>query len=108
PISAMNTPMTPHARPLAWNKQLKFTLARVNPTGTRYFRFFPPEFSETPRCSAFCRIAPSVLLNLLAIFLAGVLARASDLNSRTAASVHARRLAFFLGIVPPKLLSNHL
>ena len=59
------------------------------------------ELRETPRWRAFCRIAPSVLLNLRAIFGAGVFFLASCLNSRTSAADHARRLIFFFGMSSP-------
>ncbi len=39
---------------------------------------------------AFCRVAPSVRFRDLAIFLAGVLLRASVLSSRTCADVQVR------------------
>ncbi len=47
--------------------------------------------SDSPMLHAFCRVAPSVLFNFLAIFLAGVLVFAIDFNPRTSATVHARR-----------------
>ena len=40
--------------------------------------------------NAFCRVAPSVRFRDLAIFLAGVFLRASDLSSRTCTAVQAR------------------
>jgi hypothetical protein len=48
--------------------------------------------------NAFCRVAPSLRLRLLAIFLAGVLLRAADFNSRTSVLVQARRLEFLLAM----------
>jgi hypothetical protein len=48
--------------------------------------------------NAFCRVAPSLRLRLLAIFLAGVLLRAADFNSRTSALVQTRRLEFLLAM----------
>ena len=39
---------------------------------------------------AFCRVAPSVRLSVLAIFAADTFFRASDLRSRTCAAVQAR------------------
>ncbi len=54
------------------------------------------ESSDNPRLNAFCRVAPSVRLRDLAIFLAGVFFRASDLSSRTCTDVHSRLFdAFF-------------
>jgi hypothetical protein len=57
------------------------------------------EFSETPKASAFWRVAPTVLLSALAIFGAGVLLRAIVFNSFTSLLVHSRRFAF-LAMVP--------
>ena len=51
--------------------------------------------------NAFCRVAPSVLLNLLAIFAAAVFFFAMLFNSRTSVAVHARRFFDFLAINPP-------
>jgi len=51
---------------------------------------------------AFCRVAPSVLLNFLAIFLAGVFVFAIAFNPRTSAMVHARRFLTFLAIEHPQ------
>jgi hypothetical protein len=51
--------------------------------------------------NAFCRVAPSVLFNFLAILAAGVFLRAMVLSSRTSPEVHARRFFDFLGINPP-------
>ena len=48
--------------------------------------------------NAFCRVAPSLRLRLLAIFLAGVLLRAADFNSRTSALVQGRRFEFLLAM----------
>ena len=48
--------------------------------------------------NAFCRVAPSLRLRLLAIFLAGVLLRAADFNSRTSALVQARLFEFLLAM----------
>ena len=58
----------------------------------------PRELSDNPRLNAFCRVAPSLRLRLLAIFLAGVLLRAADFNSRTSALVQGRRFEFLLAI----------
>ena len=58
----------------------------------------PRESSDNPRLNAFCRVAPSLRLRLLAIFLAGVLLRAADFNSRTSAFVQARLFEFLLAI----------
>jgi hypothetical protein len=48
--------------------------------------------------NAFWRVAPSLRLRLLAIFLAGVLLRAADFNSRTSPLVQGRRFEFLLAI----------
>ena len=48
--------------------------------------------------NAFCRVAPSLRLRPLAIFLAGVLLRAADFNSRTSALVQARLFVFRLAM----------
>jgi hypothetical protein len=57
------------------------------------------EFSETPKASAFWRVAPTVRFSALAIFGAGVLLRAIVFNSFTSLLVHSRRFAF-LAMVP--------
>jgi hypothetical protein len=59
------------------------------------------ESSESPMLNAFCRVAPSVLRNFLAILAAGVFLRAIVFSSRTSVEVHARRFFDFLGINPP-------
>jgi hypothetical protein len=59
------------------------------------------ESSESPMLNAFCRVAPSVLFNFLAILAAGVFLRAMVFSSRTSVEVHARRFFDFLGINPP-------
>ena len=46
--------------------------------------------SDNPRLNAFCRVAPSVLLNVRAMFAARVLLAASLFNLRTSLAVHAR------------------
>jgi hypothetical protein len=48
--------------------------------------------------NAFCRVAPSLRLRPLAIFLAGVLLRAADFNSRTSVLVQARLFVFRLAM----------
>jgi hypothetical protein len=58
----------------------------------------PRESSDNPRLNAFCRVAPSLRLRLLATFFADVLFRAADFNSRTSALVQGRRFEFFLAI----------
>lgn len=50
--------------------------------------------------NAFCRVAPSVRFNFLAIFDAGVFLFAMVFNSRTSPEVHARRFVL-LAIEPP-------
>jgi len=57
--------------------------------------------------NAFCRVAPSVLLNFLAIFAAGVFLFAIALNPRTSIAVQARRLVDALAIeLPPRSDDN--
>jgi hypothetical protein len=58
--------------------------------------------------NAFCRVAPSVLLNLLAIFAAAVFFFAMLFNSRTSVAVHARRFFDFLAINPPFSKDNKI
>jgi hypothetical protein len=65
------------------------------------------ESSDNPRLNAFCRVAPSLRLRLLAIFLAGVLLRAADFNSRTSAFVQARLFEFLLAIYGSPNLDVH-
>ena len=50
--------------------------------------------------NAFCRVAPCVLFNLLAILAAGIFLRASVFSSRTWMGVHAR-LFFHFSCKPP-------
>lgn len=50
---------------------------------------------------AFCRVAPSVLRSLLAIFAAAVFFFANALSSRTSPAVQARRFFALLAIRPP-------
>jgi hypothetical protein len=61
-------------------------------------RRHPRESSDNPRLNAFCRVAPSMRLRVLAIFLAGVLLRAADFSSRTSALVQARLFEFLLAM----------
>jgi hypothetical protein len=58
------------------------------------------ESSESPMLNAFCRVAPSVLFNFLAILEAGVFLFAIDFSSRTSLEVHARRFFVLLAIEP--------
>jgi hypothetical protein len=51
--------------------------------------------------NAFCRVAPSVLFNFLAILAAGVFIFAIVFSSRTSPEVHARRFFDFFAIEPP-------
>jgi hypothetical protein len=46
--------------------------------------------SDNPRLNAFCRVAPSVLLNVRAMFAARVLLDAILFNLLTSLAVHAR------------------
>jgi hypothetical protein len=48
--------------------------------------------------NAFCRVAPSVRLNFLAILAAGVFLRAIVFSSRTSTEVHARRFLDFFAV----------
>src|SRR5271154_5863386 len=59
------------------------------------------ESSESPMLNAFWRVAPSVLLNFLAIRDALAFLRAIVFSSRTSAEVHARRFFFLFAIKPP-------
>jgi hypothetical protein len=59
------------------------------------------ESSESPMLNAFCRVAPSVLFNFLAILDAGVFLFAMVFSSRTSPEVHARRFFVLLAIKPP-------
>jgi hypothetical protein len=59
------------------------------------------ESSDSPILKAFCRVAPSVLFNFLAMLAAGVFLRAIDFRSRSSAAVHARRFFGLLAIKPP-------
>jgi hypothetical protein len=59
------------------------------------------ESSESPMLNAFCRVAPSVLRNFLAILAAAVFFFAKVFNSRTSVAVQARRFFDFLAISPP-------
>jgi hypothetical protein len=58
------------------------------------------ESSESPMLNAFCRVAPSVRFNFLAILEAGVFLFAIVFSSRTSDEVHARRFVL-LAIEPP-------
>ena len=55
------------------------------------------ESSDSPRLKAFCRVAPSVRLSVLAMLSARVFFRESVFNVRTSDGVHERRFEF-LGI----------
>jgi hypothetical protein len=59
------------------------------------------ESRESPMLKAFWRVAPSVLLNFLAICDALVFLRAIVFSSRTSPEVHARRFFFLFAINPP-------
>ncbi len=59
------------------------------------------ESSESPMLNAFCRVAPSVLFNFLAICDAAVFFFAIVFSSRTSVAVQARRFFDFLAINPP-------
>jgi hypothetical protein len=59
------------------------------------------ESSERPMLNAFCRVAPSVLFNFLAILAAAVFFFANAFSSRTSVAVQARRFFDFLAINPP-------
>jgi hypothetical protein len=48
------------------------------------------ESRDNPILNAFCRVAPSVRFNRLAILAAGIFFRASDFISRTSAVAQAR------------------
>src|SRR5215469_17714049 len=57
--------------------------------------------SDTPISNAFWRVAPSVLLSFLAIWLALVFFRAILLSVRSCTEVHARRFFILLAIRLP-------
>ncbi len=59
------------------------------------------ESSESPMLNAFCRVAPSVLFNFLAICDAAVFFFAIVFSSRISLAVQARRFFDFLAINPP-------
>ena len=61
-------------------------------------KFRPAKSSDKPILNAFCRVAPTVRFNVLAIFAACVFFRASAFNVRTCAGVHSRRFDTFLAI----------
>ena len=61
--------------------------------------------SETPRENAFCRVAPSVRLSSLAIFLAFVFFRASDFKVRTSDDVQGRFFVTFFTISISKIMN---
>ena len=56
------------------------------------------ESRDNPRLNAFCRVAPSVRFNVLAILAALVFFRASVFKVRTWSVVQARRVDTFLAI----------
>ena len=67
------------------------------------------ESSDNPILNAFCRVAPSLRFNALAILAAGFLFLASDFNVRTCSDVHARRFDTFLVIqITPGLEKGRL
>jgi hypothetical protein len=57
--------------------------------------------------NAFCRVAPSVLFNFPAIFVAGVFLFAIALNPRTSVAVQARRFFDSLAIELPRGSDNN-
>ena len=64
------------------------------------------ESSDRPMLNAFCRVAPSVRFNVLAILAAPVLLRASVFKVRTCSFVQARRVDSFLAIKQLPVLRN--
>jgi hypothetical protein len=56
------------------------------------------ESRDNPILNAFCRVAPSVRFNVLAILAACFFFLASDFNVRTCSGVHPRRFDTFLAI----------
>jgi hypothetical protein len=56
------------------------------------------ESRDNPILNAFCRVAPSVRFNVLAILAACFFLLASDFNVRTCSGVHPRRFDTFLAI----------
>jgi hypothetical protein len=59
------------------------------------------ESSESPMLNAFCRVAPSVLFNFLAMTAAVDFLRAIVRIWLTSPEVHARRFFFLFAINPP-------
>jgi hypothetical protein len=66
--------------------------------GICWWKFQARESSDKPIMNAFCRVAPTVRFNVLAILAACVLFRASVFNVRTSSFVHVRRFDTFLAI----------
>jgi len=58
------------------------------------YRYQARESSDSPRLNAFCRVAPSVRFNLLAMLDACVFLRANVFSVRTSDDVHERRFEF--------------
>lgn len=56
--------------------------------------------------NAFCRVAPSVLFNFLAILVAGVFRFAIALNPRTSVAVQVRRFFDCLAMELPQVLTT--
>ena len=64
------------------------------PSSKGISRCQPRESSDSPRLNAFCRVAPSVRFNLLAMLDAWVFLRANVFSVRTSDDVHERRFEF--------------
>src|SRR6516162_143040 len=87
PWSRPGNKKSPATRGADLNSQTAGTQARVS--------------NDKPILNAFCRVAPSVRFNVLAIFAAFVFFRASVFNVRRCSGVHARRFFALLAINKP-------
>jgi len=78
----------------------------MGPWGLLGAKFQALESNDKPRLNAFCRVAPSVRFNVLAILAARVFFRASVFKVRTCSVVQARRVDTFLAIKQLSVLRN--
>jgi hypothetical protein len=76
--------------PKAWIVRDAARIARKKATQFFCQSFAARVSSDNPRLKAFCRVAPSVLLNVRPIFAARVLLPASFFKVRTSFAVHVR------------------
>ena len=68
--------------PSIFRLQAHFTIHGGRPWGLAAAKFQARESRDSPRLNAFCRVAPSVRFNVLAIRAAPVFFRASDFKVR--------------------------